>query len=163
MAMHRQEVFKHLLISFFSIVLIFTSLFGLTAFFAIDYASELIKELFSGVSVYSSRLFFIQFVLLGLSGLFLHWTAILALSARKKGFTLWSCFISSMILLALNCLGLVQNGFKWIGYEFFHGQPIADNRIFQLAGFALFIISFALTALTGSMIFKKGDANETKL
>lgn len=156
------EVLKYLLIAFFSILLIFMSLTGLTAFFSLDFASDFIKELFSGVNLFSSRIFFIQFALLGLTAVFIHWSAVLGLGSKNLKPTLWLSFVGSAILLVLNGYCLLNHGFKWMGYEFFHGQSIADNRIFQLAGVAYFLVVFSMTALTGSMLFRKGDAGETK-
>jgi len=98
---------------------------------------------------------------LGLTAVFIHWMAILGLSSKNLKPTLWLSFIGSAMLLALNGYCLFKHGFKWMGYEFFHGQSIADNRIFQLVGVAYFLVVFSMTALTGSMLFKKGDAGET--
>jgi len=160
--MFKKEVLQYLLIALFSVLLLFMSLTGLVGFFSLDFISEFIKELFTGINLFSSRLFFIQFALLGLTAVFFHWTAILGLCSKNLKPTLWISFIGSMMLLALNGYCLLNHGFNWMGYEFFHGQSIADNRIFQLAGVAYFLVVFSMTALTGSMLFKKGDAGETK-
>ena len=160
--MVKTEVFQYLLLSLFSIILIFTSLMGLVGYLSLDYAAELIKELFSGVTVFSSQLFFVQFLLLGLTAIVLHWTAILGLCSKGMKPALWLSFIGSVLLLALNGYCIIMNGFKWIGYEFFRGQSMADNMVFQLAGIAYFLVVFSMTAITGSMIFRKGDKGETK-
>ncbi len=161
--MTKTEVFKYLLLSLFSIILIFTSLVGLVGYLSLDFAGELIKELFSGLTVFSSKLFFIQFALLGITAVLMHWTAILGLSGKRMKFALWASFIGTALLLGLNCYSLFMNGFKWIGYEFFHGQSMADSIIFQAAGVAYFIVVFCMTALMGSMLFKKGDDVEAKI
>ncbi len=160
--MTKTEVLKYLLLSFFSILLIFTSLVGLVGYLSLDFASDLIKELFSGVTVFSSQLFFLQFVLLGLTAVFLHWTAILGLCSKGMKPVLWISFLGSLLLLALNGYSILVNGFKWMGYEFFHGQSMANNRVFLLAGIAYFIVIFSMTAITGSMLFQKGDKSETE-
>jgi len=160
--MTKTEVLKYLLLSFFSILLIFTSLVGLVGYLSLDFASDLIKELFSGVTVFSSQLFFLQFVLLGLTAVFLHWTAILGLCSKGMKPVLWISFLGSVLLLALNGYSILVNGFKWMGYEFFHGQSMANNRVFLLAGIAYFIVIFSMTAITGSMLFQKGDKSETE-
>src|SRR6056297_2355467 len=119
--MVKTEVFQYLLLSLFSIILIFTSLMGIVGYLSLDYAAELIKELFSGVTVFSSQLFFIQFLLLGLTAVVLHWTAILGLCSKGMKPALWLSFIGSVLLLALNGYCIIMNGFKWMGYEFFRG------------------------------------------
>jgi len=158
--MTKTEVLKYLLLSMFSILLIFTSLVGLVGYLSLDFAADLIKELFSGVTVFSSQLFFLQFALLGLTAVFLHWTAILGLCSKGTKPILWVTFIGSVLLLALNGYCILVNGFKWMGYEFFHGQSMADNRVFMLAGIAYFIVVFSMTAITGTMLFQKGDKGE---
>lgn len=158
--MGKTEVVKYLLLSLFSVILIFTALIGIIGYLSLDYASELIKELFSGVTVFSSRLFFIQFVLLGLTAVLIHWTAILGLASKGKTLTLWGSFAGSLLLLGLNGYCILLNGFKWMGYEFFRGQSMADNRIFQLTGMAYFVVVFLMTAMTGSMLFQKGEKRE---
>ncbi|MFP4460940.1 MAG: hypothetical protein ACOC34_00845 [Thermotogota bacterium] len=160
--MIKTEGLKYLLLSLFSIILIFTSLMGIVGYLSLDYASELIKEFFSGVTVFSSHLFFYQFILLGSTAVFLHWAAILGLCSKGLKPALWVSFIGSILLLVLNGYCILVNGFKWIGYEFFRGQSMADNRVFLLAGIAFFIVVFSMTAITGSMLFKKGDEGETK-
>jgi Ni,Fe-hydrogenase I cytochrome b subunit len=39
---------------------------------------------------------------------------------------------------------------------------MAENPVFQLAGIAYFIVVFSMTAITGSMIFQKGEKSETE-
>lgn len=160
--MGRTEVLKYLLLSLFSIILIFTSLIGIVGYLSLDFAAELIKELFSGVTVFSSRLFFTQFALLGLTAIFIHWTAILGLGSKGIKPVLWPSFLGSVLLLVLNGYCILVNGFKWMGYEFFRGQSMADNRVFLLTGIAYFTVVFSMTAITGSMIFQKGEKSETK-
>ncbi|MEA1883267.1 MAG: hypothetical protein U9N62_01935 [Thermotogota bacterium] len=160
--MGRTEVLKYLLLSLFSIILIFTSLIGIVGYLSLDFAAELIKELFSGVTVFSSRLFFTQFALLGLTAIFIHWTAILGLGSKGIKPVLWPSFLGSVLLLVLNGYCVLVNGFKWMGYEFFRGQSMADNRVFLLTGIAYFTVVFSMTAITGSMIFQKGEKSETK-
>ena len=159
--MGRTEVLKYLLLSLFSIILIFTSVVGIVGYLSLDFAAELIKELFSGVTVFSSQLFFLQFALLGVTAIFMHWTAILGLGSKGMKPALWLSFIGSVLLLVLNGYCIFLNGFKWMGYEFFRGQSMADNRVFQLAGVAYFVVVFSMTAITGSILFQKGDQSET--
>jgi hypothetical protein len=160
--MSRTEVLKYLLLSLFSIILIFTSLVGIIGYLSLDFAAEFIKELFSGVTVFSSRLFFLQFALLGLTAVFIHWTAILGLGSKGMKPVLWLSFIGSVLLLVLNGYCILFNGFSWMGYEFFRGQSMAENPVFLLAGVAYFIVVFSMTAITGSMIFQKGEKSETE-
>lgn len=160
--MSRTEVLKYLLLSLFSIILIFTSLVGIVGYLSLDFAAELIKELFSGVTVFSSRLFFLQFALLGITAVLMHWTAILGLGSKGMKPALWMSFIGSVFLLVLNSYCILFNGFSWMGYEFFRGQSMASNRVFLLTGIAYFVVVFSMTAITGTMLFQKGDKSETK-
>ena len=160
--MGRTEVLKYLLLSLFSIILIFTSVVGIVGYLSLDFAAELIKELFSGVTVFSSQLFFLQFALLGVTAIFMHWTAILGLGSKGMKPVLWLSFIGSVLLLVLNGYCILVNGFNWMGYEFFRGQSMANNRVFMLAGVEYFVVVFSMTAITGTMIFQKGEKSETK-
>jgi len=146
-------------ISLYGIINSFVGLVGMTLFFSIKYASQVIgSEGFLGLKLTAPEPFLISMGLLFISGIMLHICSLINIKA-----------MSSRILSILTCILYVFNlfyqivqinryGIYWIGKAIFEGQSPSQNRLFQLAAFSVLLLTMAGIVIS-VMIFtqKKSD------
>ncbi len=156
--MDKVEKAGFLTVSLFSVVMIFAALTGIAGYFSIDFISGAVSELLPDVQIYTSMMFLIQFVLIFLSATFLHWVSVSCYAEKKSLFLKVGAFLTSLCSLAINLLLIFKSGFKWIGFEIFHGQSIATHQLFSYLGILLFLTILIATLISGSILFKKSEA-----
>jgi hypothetical protein len=142
--------------------MIFVSLTGITGYFSIDYISGAVSELLPDIQIYTSMIFIVQFLTIFFSAVFLQWVSISEFSDKKSLFLQTGAFLLSLCSITINIVMLFKSGFGWIGTEFFHGQSIASNSVFNYLGILLFVIILISASISGSILFKKSEAKGYK-
>jgi len=158
--MSKIEKFGYLTVSLFSILMIFAGITGIAGYFSLDYISGAVSELLPDVQIYSSSLFLVQFLLILISAVFLHWVSITGFSGKKSRLLQTGAFLLTLCSTAVNLLMIYKNDFGWIGSEIFHGQAIASNRLFTYLGILVFLMIILSASISGSILFQKSEAKQ---